>query len=570
MFPNSYRYFPITRWLPGYSLANARRDLIAGLSVGVMLVPQGMAYAVLAGVPPVIGLYASLVPLLMYPIFGTARHLAVGIVAIDCIIVAGGLSQIATPMTEDYIALAIMLAFLVGALQMAMGLLRLGFIVNLLSRPVTLGFMSGAVIIIGVSQLPDLLGIAKPVTSSLTAVLVQTVTHVSEIHLLTTGLGILGIVIILAVRKWLPRLPAALIAVVAGATLLTVFSLDEAGVAVVAQIPSGLPAFAIPEFHLSSVRALLPTAFTLVLVQFMTLISLGSFFAAKHRYQISANTEFFTLGVMNLVGSMFRAIPVSGSFSRSAVNEHAGAASALSNVVAALVVGMALLFLTPVFAYLPMSLFASMIIVASLSLIDISEALYILRTKRVDGIIALSTFAATLLLGIHQGILFGILASAAAVVYRVSRPNIAILGHLPGSRSYRELEFFPEAKAVEGIAILRLDASFAFTNARYVRTQILIQADREDIRAIVLDASSINDLDTTALAVLIDITRTLQEREIDLYFGGMKTAVFRVIQKSELVDMLGEDRFALSPYRAVNLVLSGWGRETNDIPVESS
>jgi len=223
-----------------------------------------------------------------------------------------------------------------------------------------------------------------------------------------------------------------------------------------------------------------------------------------------------------------------------------------------------------VFAYLPMSLFASMIIVASLSLIDISEALYILRTKRVDGIIALSTFAATLLLGIHQGILFGILASAAAVVYRVSRPNIAILGHLPGSRSYRELEFFPEAKAVEGIAILRLDASFAFTNARYVRTQILIQADREDIRAIVLDASSINDLDTTALAVLIDITRTLQEREIDLYFGGMKTAVFRVIQKSELVDMLGEDRFALSPYRAVNLVLSGWGRETNDIPVESS
>jgi len=556
--------------LPGYSLANARRDLIAGLSVGVMLVPQGMAYAVLAGVPPVIGLYASLVPLLMYPIFGTARHLAVGIVAIDCIIVAGGLSQIATPMTEDYIALAIMLAFLVGAVQMAMGLLRLGFIVNLLSRPVTLGFMSGAVIIIGVSQLPDLLGIAKPVTSSLTAVLVQTVTHVSEIHLLTTGLGILGIVIILAIRKWLPRLPAALIAVVAGATLLTVFSLDEAGVAVVAQIPSGLPAFAIPEFHLSSVRALLPTAFTLVLVQFMTLISLGSFFAAKHRYQISANTEFFTLGVMNLVGSMFRAIPVSGSFSRSAVNEHAGAASALSNVVAALVVGMALLFLTPVFAYLPMSLFASMIIVASLSLIDISEALYILRTKRVDGIIALSTFAATLLLGIHQGILFGILASAAAVVYRVSRPNIAILGHLPGSRSYRELEFFPEAKAVEGIAILRLDASFAFTNARYVRTQILIQADREDIRAIVLDASSINDLDTTALAVLIDITRTLQEREIDLYFGGMKTAVFRVIQKSELVDMLGEDRFALSPYRAVNLVLSGWGRETNDIPVESS
>jgi sulfate permease, SulP family len=522
-----------------------------------------MAYAILAGVPPEIGLYASLIPLLIYPFFGTSRHLAVGIVAIDCIIVAGGLSQIAAPMTADYIALAILLGFLVGAVQMAMGLLRLGFIVNLLSRPVTLGFMSGAVLIIGVSQLPDLLGIEKPITSSLTAVLQQTATHASDIHVITAVLGIAGILLILAIRKWLPRLPASLIAVVLGAVALSVFDLDNEGVAVVATVPSGLPALSLPSFDLTTIRALLPTAVTLVLVQFMTLISLGSYFAAKHRYQVSANTELFTLGAMNLAGSLFRSIPVSGSFSRSAVNEHAGASSAFSNLVAAAVVGMSLLFLTPLFSYLPMPLFASMIIVASLSLIDISEARYMLQIKRVDGIIALGTFAATLFLGIHQGILFGVLMSAAAVIYRVSRPNIAILGHLPGSRSYRELDNYPEAVAIDGIAIMRLDASFAFTNARYVRSQILAQADKDDIRAIVLDANSINDLDTTALAVLIDITRTLQDRGIELYFGGMKTAVYNVIKNSELVDLLGEERFALSPYRAVNHVLSGWGRNNN-------
>ena len=464
------RYIPILRWIPDYSGKKLRGDIFAGLTVGVMLVPQAMAYAILAGVPPVTGLYASLIPLLVYPFFGTSRHLAVGIVAVDCIIIAGGLSQLALPMSEQYLALAVMLAFIVGITQMAMGLLRLGFIVNLLSRPVALGFMSGAVLIIGISQLPDLLGIQKPATPALSAVLYQTFTHLSDIHLLTALLGGGGVLVILGLRRFAPKMPASLIAVLAGAVALVVFDLRDAGVAVVSAVPSGLPSLALPDFDLGVIRALVPTAITLVLVQFMTLISLGSFFAARHRYQISANTELFTLGAMNAAGSLFRAIPVSGSFSRSAINEHAGAASPLSNLSAAAVVGMALLFLTPLFEFLPMPLFASMIIVASLSLIDLAEVRYILQIKKVDGVIALGTFAATLILGIHQGILFGVLMSAAAVVYRVSRPNIAVLGHLPGSRSYRELEHYPEAVTVKGMVILRLDASFAFTNARFVRT----------------------------------------------------------------------------------------------------
>jgi len=244
------------------------------------------------------------------------------------------------------------------------------------------------------------------------------------------------------------------------------------------------------------------------------------------------------------------------------LNVQSGAESSLSNTVAAGVVALALLFLTPLFRFLPMSVFAAIIIVATLGLIDFSEARYIVRAKRVDGIIALGTFSATIILGIHQGILFGVLMSAAAIIYRVSRPNIAVLGHLPGSRSYRELDHFSMAQAIDGIVILRLDASFAFTNATYVRAKILRLSEPDDIRAVVLDASSINDLDTTALAVLIEIAHTLKERNVDLYFGGMKVPVFQVIRDSGLIEILGDDKFCLSPHRAVKKILVSWGRDT--------
>lgn len=540
-----------------------RGDVLAGLTVGVILVPQGMAYAVLAGVPPVMGLYACLVPLLIYPFLGSSRHLAVGIVAIDCMIIAGGLSQISTPMTEEYVSLAILLAFIVGVTQIAMGVLRLGFIVNLLSRPVSLGFLSGAVITIGISQLPNLLGIQAPDNTSPSSVLIATVNQLPDVHMATLLMGLGGIGLILTIKKWLPRLPAPLIAVVLGGTILWAFSLDEAGVAIVGEISSGLPSFEIPAFRLVNLGALFPTAITLVLVQFMTVISLGSIFAAKHRYRVTPNRELVSLGAMNLFGAFFRAIPVSGSFSRTAINEQAGAESSLSNVVAASVVGIALLFLTPLFRYLPVPLLAAIVIVAIVSLIDIKEARYIVRTKRVDGVIALGTLTATLVLGIHQGILFGVLMSAAAVMYRVSRPNIALLGHLPGSRSYRELDHFPEARSIDGIEILRLDASFAFTNAAFVRASILRHSEKKNVRAIILDASSINDLDTTALAALIEVTHILTGRNIDLYFGGMKVPVFQVVKESGLIEMLGEERFCLSPHRAVKAILHSWGEDTD-------
>jgi SulP family sulfate permease len=285
-------------------------------------------------------------------------------------------------------------------------------------------------------------------------------------------------------------------------------------------------------------------------------------FAARHRYDIRANRELLALGTANVAGSFFRSVPVSGSFSRTAVNERAGACTPLANVAAALLVGLTLLFLTPLFRYLPIPALAALIIVAASGLLDLRELRYLWRIKRIDGALALVTFLATLLVGIQEGILVGIAASVVAVMYRISRPNVAVLGHLPGTRSFRDVRHFPEAEPLESILMLRVDASFSFANAELLK-DLLLRLTKDaggDVRAVVVDASSINDLDTTAVAVLLSAEQTLASRGIELYFGGVKEPVLDLIKRSGLYLKVGADHFFLSPHRAVHHILTRWGR----------
>ncbi len=566
--------FAIVDWLPRYDRRDLRGDTVAGLTVGVMLIPQGMAYAVLAGVPPIYGLYASLVPLLLYPLFGTSRHLALGVIAIDMLIVAAGLGGLAEIGEGEYIALAILLAMLVGVMQMAMGLARLGFLVNLLSRPVISGFTSAAALIICFSQLENLLGVPLPRTQYVHVILWELVQQVGETHLLTLGVGLGAVLLIVGLRKWKPIFPAGIVAVALGLLAGWGLTLEGEGVAVVGAIPTGLPTPSLPAFDAPTLRALLPTAATLVLVQFMTVISLGKLFAAKHRYSISANRELFALGAANFFGGIFRSIPVSGSFSRTAVNDQAGARTPLANVVAAGLVALTLLFLTPIFYYLPIPILGAIILVAAFGLLDVQEMRYLLRTKRIDGYLALLTFLATLIIGIQEGILIGVAASVTAIMYRISRPNVAVLGHLPGTRSFRDTHRVKEAVPIENILILRIDASFSFANAELLKDLILKQSqeDGADVRAVIIDASSVNDLDTTAVAVLTAVEETLAERGVELYFGGMRGTARGVMVRSGLVEKLGEDHFFLSPHRAVVHVLKKWGRSADyleDVPAQA-
>ncbi len=547
------RLFPIVEWIAHYRMSDLRGDLVAGLTVGVMLVPQSMAYALLAGMPPIYGLYASVVPLVVYALLGTSRHLSVGTVALDMLLVYGALSTLAEPGSAEYIQLALLLTALVGLVQLAMGVLRLGFLVNFLSRPVIAGFTSAASIIIGLSQLKNLLGIHIASAPRVHELFWNVLQAIDQIHWPTFLIGASGILLLYGIKRWKPLLPGPLIAVVLAALAVWKFKLYTYGVAIVGEIPRGLPEFGLPPFSVERAGQLLPSAVALALVQFMNVISLGKTFALRFGYSINANRELFAVGSANFLGSFFKALPVSGSFSRTAVNVQAGARTPLSNVFTASVVFFTLLYLTPLFYYLPIPIFASIIMVAAFGMVDIEELRYLLRAKRIDGIIALLTFLSTLFIGIQQGILIGIALSVLAILYRISRPHVAILGHIPGTRQYRDIRRFPEAEVLPGVAILRIDASFGFANAEFLKDFIaqLVSETKEPLKAIVLDASSVNDIDLTALQALESIAHFLEEKGIELYITGAKGPVRDVFARTGFTERLGKEHFFLSPHRAV-------------------
>lgn len=556
--------FPILEWLPRYRLADLRGDAVAGITVGIMLIPQGMAYAILAGMPPIYGLYASVVPLLVYAIFGSSRHLSVGNTAIDSMIMVVGLGALAEIGSDDYVGVALAFAVLVGLIHLALGAMRLGFLVNLLSRPVIVGFTSAAAIIIGFSQLSNLLGVSLPRTEQVVLVLIAAARQIGSMHLPTVGIGIGAIVLLVLLRRWKPLFPGALTVVSIGTWAVWQFDLAGTGLKIVGEVPSGLPGPRVPHVDWVELGALLPTAITLALIQFTNVVSLGKVFAARHRYSIAPNRELVSIGLANVLGGIFQSFSISGSFSRTAVNEQAGARTALANAFAAVLIVLTLLVLTPLFYFLPIPVLAGIIMVAAFGMIEVKAFRYLYKMKRVDGGIALLTFVLTLATGLQIGILVGIAVSIIAILYRISRPNVAILGHLPGTRSFRDVERNPEAKPIDGILLLRVDASFSYANAEYLKDlileQVAPQAGREGVRAVVIDASTVNDVDTTAIDALQLIAETLRDRSIALYLSGIHGNVRGMMERSGFYALLGIDHFFLSPHRAVKQILADWGR----------
>ena len=565
-FMNRLRFFfPVIDWLQTYNRQKGRGDLQAGLTVGVMLIPQGMAYAVLAGLPPIYGLYASLVPLLIYPLLGTSRHLSVGIVAIDMLIVATGVRNLGLEGGE-FIAATVLITALVGVIQILLSAVRLGFLVNFLSRPVIVGFTTAAPLIIAGSQLGNLFGIEMPNSEYIHVLLWNLVLHIDQVHLLTLGIGAASLLLLQLLKIWKPMFPRALFVVIVSMVSVALLQLDKQGLEVVGEIPAGLPTFRLPGGSFSLIRDLLPTIITLALVQFMSVVSLGKVFASRKGYAINPNKELLAVGMANLFGSAFRSPPVSGSFSRSAVNVQAGGNTALSNIFAAAVIGITLVFLTPYFYYLPMTVLAAIIIMAAIGLIDVQEIRYLFTTKTRDGIVAMLTFLTTLLIGIQEGILLGIGTSLVAEIYRMSRPNIAILGHMPGSRSFRDITKHSRAIPIHGVLIVRVDASFSFANAEYLKDFVLEKSeyDAGSIRAVIIDGSSINDVDTTAIEALESIVKQLSEWNIEFYLTGLKSPVREVVVKSGFKELIGENHLFMTPHRAIKDVLKAWDEEMGD------
>jgi sulfate permease, SulP family len=529
---------PAGRWLRDYDRATLRSDLVAGVTVAVMLVPQGMAYAALAGMPPVTGLYAATVPLVAYALLGTSGQLAVGPVAIVSLLTASALGPLADGDPTLYVTLAALLALLVGILQLAMGVLRLGALVNFLSHSVISGFTSAAAIVIAFSQLKELFGVQMERSESWLGTVNGLLANAATANPATIVVAVVAVGLLLVGRRAAPRFPMALVVVVLTTGATAVLGLADAGVAVLREVPGGLPGLTFPALTADRIQALLLPALTIALISYMEGVSVAKAIAAKTRRPVDANQELIATGAANLSAAVFQAFPVAGGFSRTAVNYQAGARTPVASVVTAAVVALALAFFTPLFFHLPRAVLAAIIVVAVASLVDVAGARRTWRVKRADAVALGATFLGTLLIGVEPGLAIGIAVSLALFVWRTANPHTAELGRVEGTTLLRNVERFP-AVGDPGVAVLRIDGPLYFANAKFVEDRLGELAGRPDLSAVVLDFSAITDLDTSAEHTLRELRHNLAEAGIMLRLATVRGPVRDVLHRSGLWDDLG-------------------------------
>jgi SulP family sulfate permease len=547
-------------WLRDYSREDFGPDLVAGLTTAVMLIPQAMGYALLAGLPPIHGLYASVAPILAYAALGTSRHLAVGPVAMDSILVAASVGAIAAVGVEQYVVLAAVLGLMVGAVQAGLGFLRAGFVVNFLSRPVVMGFTAAAALIIAASQVEHLLGVRLPRTHHVHRVVWDAIRGVSEWSWPTLAIGGAAIATLAVCKRRWPRFPAALAVVVAATVAVWAMGLSARGVQIVGHVPSGLPDFGIPTVDSSMLMLLLPAAGTIALVSFMEAISVGQVFAQAHRYDIVPNRELIALGFSNLAGGLTGGYPIAGGLSRTAVNARAGARTQMAALITSGVVAITLLALTRAFFYLPKAALSAIIVSAVTSLIDFAGAAKVYRVKRADFYLLVLTFLATLSVGIQWGILVGVGASVVLFLVRTTRPHFAVLGRIPESQTYLNVARHPHAETVPGIILVRIDAQFYFGNVSFLKETVrrLVSESEVPVRFFVLEAAGVNQLDSAAAASLEELDQELEAQGIRLVLTRVKGPVRDVLHRVGLLDKLAvEGRIYMSTHRAMEILSSG-------------
>ncbi|AQS94117.1 sodium-independent anion transporter [Polaribacter sp. BM10] len=557
---NLKKIIPILEWLPNYNSSLFKGDLVAGITVGIILIPQGIAYALIAGLPPIYGLYCALVPQIMYAIFGSSRQVAIGPVAMDSLIVATGVSTLALAGSESYISIAILLALMVGAIQFIMGVFSLGFIVNFLSKPVITGFTSAVALIIGFNQFRNLLGVDFVQSDQIQIILEDIIYNISNYNYHTTVIGLFSVIVIIFFRKINKKIPNALIVVILGIITMKYFGKSFEDVSIVKDIPSGLPKFELPTFDFDQIKELMPIALTLVMVGYLETISIGKSLEAKQdEYSIRPNQELIALGISNMVGSLFKAYPSTSSFSRSAINQESGAKTGMAALISVIMVVITLLFLTPLFYHLPKTVLAAIIIVAVFGLVNFKEARFLWKANKLDFWLMLATFLATLLLGIEYGIIVGVGLSLIILIFRTSRPYVAELGKVPNSNFYRNKNRFDEVVIDDDILVFRFDAQLFYANSSYFRDKLDEMMCRKGsaLKLIVLDAESINRVDSTGVEMLKERIKYCQKRNITFYFAGVKGPVRDDLFRSGILEIIDLKHFFMRANQAVKFYKTG-------------
>ncbi|MDM8348715.1 sulfate permease [Pseudomonas sp. sp1636] len=562
------RWLPCLDWGRRYNRASAAQDGLAALIVTLMLIPQGLAYAMLAGLPPVAGLYASILPLLAYALFGSSRTLAVGPVAVVALMTAAALEPLFPAGSAEYVGAAMLLALLSGLLLAGMALLRLGFVANFLSHPVISGFISASGILIAVGQLKHILGISAS-GENLQQLLPALLHDLPAVHGPTLLIGACSLLFLWWVRGRLKPLLMRLglgaglagnlakagpvLAIIVSILLVGLLGLEQAGVKVVGAVPQGLPGLSLPTLDYRLALQLLPAALLISLVGFVESVSVAQTLAAKRRQRIEPDNELLGLGGANLAAALSGGFPVTGGFARSVVNFEAGAQTPMAGVLTAGGIALSVLLLTPLLHNLPQAVLAATIMVAVLSLVDLKALGRTWRYSRQDGAAQAATLGGVLLLGVETGILLGVGLSLLLFLWRTSRPHMAVVGQVPGSEHFRNVERFAVVES-PSVLSLRVDESLYFPNARFLEERIgeLIAA-RPQVRHLVLMCPGVNLIDASALASLETIVERLQAAGVQLHLSEVKGPVMDQLQRADFLERFGGQVF-VSQYQALRLL----------------
>ena len=574
------RYLPILDWGREYSRQTLTGDLIAAAIVSIMLIPQSLAYALLVGVPPQVGLYASMAPLVLYAVFGTSRALAVGPVAVASLMTAAAAAQVAAPNTPEFLGAAIALSTVTGLLLILMGILRLGFLANFLSHPVVSGFITAAAVQIAAGQLGALLG-ASSKGESLLEILRSLLPSLGKVNLATAAIGISAVVFLLWARRGLKPLllglglgerPADILSKVAPAMVIVAttlavwgFDLNGSNVAILGAVPGGLPAIALPPVDASLWTKLLVPSLLICIVGYVESISVALTLAAKRRQRVDPDQELIALGAADLGSAVSGGFPITGALSRSVVNFDAGALTPAAGAFTAIGVAIATLFLTPLLFFLPKAALAAIIIVAVLSLVDIGAIRHTWAYSRTDFAAMVGTIVVTWLDGVEAGLVVGVGLSIFLHLYKTSRPHVAVVGQIPGTTSFRNVARHAVVTDPE-ILSLRVDESLYFPNARFLEDLVNdAVAANPQVRHVILECPAVNTIDASGLESLTAINRRLKDGGVQFHLSEVKGPVMDQLRRSHFLQELG-GKVHLSQFEAVASIKPEFAQETRDAP----
>ena len=554
------RFLPILTWLPQYQSAWLRTDLIAGLTIVALLVPEGMAYAQIAGVPPETAFYAAPIGLLLFAIFGSSRQLVVAVSAVIATMSYATVSLIAPPNTSEFIVLTAALAILAGLISILAGFLKLGRVAQFFSESVMVGFITGLALVIMIKQVPKLLGIEGG-EGNFWARLIEIIKHLPETSVPTLITGLLCLALLIALEHYFHKIPAALVALVFGIAISKLFNLEARGVEVIGEIPAGLAPPQWPAIGLQNWLLLLPGAAGLALVGFAEAIGPVRNFAAAHKDKVDANQELIGLGAADFGAGLFQGFPIGSSLSKSAANDRAGAHSQMSGIIAAGGTALVALFFTQFFYALPEAALGAIVIVAVSGMVKVDKLKHLYRVRRTDFVLAIVALLAVLTFETLEALLIAVLASLFALVWRVSKPRLAVLGRAPDGLHFSDVRRHPENKTVPGLLIVRPENGLFFANAEGIREEILteMQASEQPVKAVLLDLSATTDLDVPGAETLEQLYEDLHSRNVRLIWVRMIMPVRQMLAQAGVMAKIRPEDVYLNPPEAVLDYLSSQG-----------